>query len=298
MPTPPPFDPNLRDLDALGWEAGPRPPARASVERAQADSWGVARLWTTPTVLTSHPPARGTEGYRVILGIDGDASLLVEGQDIALRPGQLIVLDGSLTIRTENRALWARVEWHLRAPLLRHAEFAEHLSTAVPIRTSHADLIATTTNVISTNLQMAQGPGSPYLLDALTGIVAAAIADSTGAPSALTPAQAVIFQRAIADIGERFRDKDLSADGIARSLAVSRGYLHQVFTAARSTPRQEIESRRVAAALALLDASPSGGRGILERVADRSGFSSARQMRTAIRRQQDATASAPRTHRI
>ncbi|MDR6868131.1 AraC-like DNA-binding protein [Microbacterium resistens] len=269
-------------LSTLGWTPSMSPPTRELVELVRAPAWTVARLWTTPTVLDSRALRSGS--VRVILGVDGDAALRFGPTKSLLKAQHLIVLEGETPITTENRDFWARCEWHLRAPLFREKRFSRYLGTPIRPSPGFHHLLATTTNVIATNQGFSRSAGSTLMLEALADLVLAAVADDTDAPTVLTTAQKSLFENAVREIDERYRDASLTVSRIAERMAVSTAYLHRVFTRAGTTPREEIESRRVAAASILLDAAPAQDRHVLESIAFQTGFSSPRRMQVAIHR--------------
>ncbi|MDR6867174.1 AraC-like DNA-binding protein [Microbacterium resistens] len=272
----------LPSLTALGWAVRGRPPSGASVELAETRTWTAARLWSTACTLGSLPLPAGT--HRVLLTIDGEGTLRTRGSSFSLKARQLVFLDGEEPTVTENVGLWARYEWHLRSPLLRSPPFADHLAIPLEIDDGHQQLLAAATNVTAVAPGLADGPGAPFLLDMLTAMLSAAVTDSVGVPTTLSPAQAAHFREALLLIDQHHRDSSFSVQTLLRRMSLSKSTLHSVFAAAESTPRQQLEARRASSALSELNTNPARGKQTLGEIARRSGFASIRQMQDALSR--------------
>ncbi|WP_424937691.1 MULTISPECIES: helix-turn-helix domain-containing protein [Bacteria] len=266
----------------LGWENDDAGPGRYSVELTQHRSWTVSRVWSTGGVLSSRSLPHGT--VRVIVGVDGEAEIRgVQGAD-RLRPRQLIFVDGVVPLETANRGIWARAEWHLRAPAFTLDRFIAHHGRPLPLPTDHYDLFTTMTNVISTRPSLGQSPGAELLLDVLTGVVTSGVINAAHESASLSSAQVKILRDAYAAIDEHYADATFSVQTLAAHVSVSTFYLHRLFAASGTTPRRAIEARRIRAASVLLNTTNPESPGAYEDVARVTGFSSGRQMRMAFRR--------------
>ncbi|ALJ21915.1 helix-turn-helix domain-containing protein [Microbacterium sp. No. 7] len=272
-------------LATLGWRPGVGGPARESVELVQAQRWTVARLWSTRGDLIGRPLPAGT--YRAIVTVEGDATLQSRGRQHALGPRQVILLDGPDLVRTENRDLWARLEWRLRPPVPLRPLLAGCLAMPVTLSEHYFRLLTAITNVTATSHPF----GADMFLEALSATLAAALSDALGIPHGLSPTRTVQYVDALRLIDEHHRDRTFSVETLRHRMSVSESTLHLVFQAAGTTPRQALESRRVATALAELDAAPDGERPDLADVARRSGFTSVRRLQSALRRQSHVAAA-------
>ena len=287
MPTP--SEQKQPTFDVLGWRPRDLAPARSSIDYAQTATWTVARLWSTAGTLETSGGDRGSS--RVILSVDGSASILYAGAKITLEPRQMIILDDALPVVTENDALWARCEWLLRSPTLQHQRLSPYFHRPIDIPQEYRHLFTGVTNSISTSPDIASGLGSSALLETLASTVTAAIMDAVGAPVALTPAASSLFHDAMRRIDAQFHDVSFSVSHLAEQMSISTTHLHRVFAAAGTTPRQELEIWRVVAARTILGAAPTRGKVALDDLARRAGFSSSKHMQVALRRQRTRSES-------
>jgi len=266
-------------LARMGWGADPSAGFVGSADLIDQGAWLVGRLWNTPAVLTSVSLPVGR--YRFILTLDGEATIEREGGTHHVGPHQVFLVGGEERLVTRNTVVWARMEWHLALPLLLGSALADSVGRVIPVSSNFEQLVAAVTNVISVGPRFGEGPGGLQLLPALQALVAGVLTEAHETRSRLTPAQYGVLMRARAIIDQRLSDPLLSVADIADELAVSPSYLHRVFSLAGSSPRKEIEQRRVTTARLLLEASP-GGRGEIEAIARRAGFTTRRRMHTAL----------------
>ena len=270
----------LSVLGAVGWFPGAGAGGNASADAVDQGSWLVARLWNTPAVLTNTPLPAGR--YRFILTLDGEATLEWAGRSHTISPHQFVVIDGREKITTRNTVLWARMEWHIHLPLLRDSTLLARTGHVTDISNDFEQLVAAVTNTISIDPAFADSAGGPHLLPALQALTTAVLNDAHGEPAHLTPSQNAVLTAARRYIDQHFTDPTMTATGIADGISVSPAYLYRVFALADSSPRKELQQRRAAAAQLLLDAIPVRGKGSLESIARRAGFTSTRQMHAAI----------------
>jgi len=269
-------------LATLGWVAGQEGPQRSSVEVVANGSWSVGRVWTSAGTLVAAPSER--QITRILVGVDGTGRLQFGSNAVELGARQMILLPGDERLSTANDGIWARCEWKLRSPAIRHDRFSAHFSQVVDLRPESYALITTMTNVISTSQNIQSGPGAPLLLEALAGVIMASLMDTTGQSAELTPNQAAIMQRASEVIEIRHTSPDFNVTSLAEELHLSVRHLRRVYANAEQTPRSAIELRRVMTAQSLLSVNPGWYRKSKEEVARAAGFSSIEQMEAAFRR--------------
>jgi AraC-like DNA-binding protein len=268
------------ELQDLGWQPDPTPPARSSVEAVRTTAWLVARVWSTPAKLKAQRVVPGT--IRTIFTADGSANLSVGGKRFDLNAGQFVMLSETEDLTIENNGLWARFEWILRSTMLRDSP--RDCGTAITLPDGYQHLIGAITNTLVTAPQIGRGQGAGLLLETLTGTLAAAVATAAGLPTSMTRHQADQYYQAVQVIDARHRDPAFNVQSLCQALAVSMSTLHAVFQAAGTTPRRALEARRVRTAMTEISSRLSVRRGSLDALAKASGFSSAKQMRAAISR--------------
>ena len=269
-------------LATLGWVAGQEGPQRSSVEMVGNSSWSVGRVWTSAGSLTASPSER--QVTRILIGVDGTGTLQFGSDAVELGARQMILLPGDKRFSTANGGIWARCEWKLRSPAIRQDRFSSHFSQVIALPPESYTLITTMTNVVSTSQSIQSGPGAPLLLEALAGVIMAALMDTTGQSAGLTPNQAAIMQRATEVIEVRHTSPDFDVTSLAEELHLSVRHLRRVYANAEQTPRGAIELRRVMTAQSVLSVNPGWYRKAKEEVARAAGFSSIEQMEAAFRR--------------
>lgn len=286
MTTPPeaanPHSARALPLTALGWSAQTSQPARSSVELTETSTWVVSRLWSTTGVLQALPRPVGT--YRIIIGVDGEASVRVGNENFHIVPRKALIIDGGASILTENSGLWARFEWHLRTAVLQQERFSQYLSKPFEMDDDYYQVIAAMTNTISVVPGFAQSHGSGFMFGALTNIITAALINSVGMSDALSSTQSDLLKKATDLIEGHYSDDTFTASAMTARLMASQASIYRVFAAAGTTPRLAIEARRVASAVSLLASAPVRNANTVKGIAHQSGFTSARQMKEAMKR--------------
>lgn len=271
-------------LSSLGWDEL-ESPQRSFVELASAPTWTVARVWSTDAILRAKPLPPGS--LRVIIGVDGTAMLDSNAIQLRLEPQKMLLLPGSGTATTQNHGLWARIEWQIESAVLGRERLVAHYGKPVSVSAADYALLTAMTNVISTSPSLASSHGAGTLLDALAAVVQSTLLNSTETLAHLTPAQAATIRRAYELTDLHHTDSTFTVARLAASMSVSVSHLHHTIALGGTTPRQLLENRRVTTATALQNAIPRQTKSDAEEIALRSGFSSARALRTATRRQRD-----------
>ncbi|MEV4669534.1 helix-turn-helix domain-containing protein [Microbacterium sp. LWO12-1.2] len=206
---------------------------------------------------------------------------------MVIAPGALLIVPEGATVTTTNTGVWARCEWQLNAPLLRHGQLANHAGKPLRMSTADFSLLAAMTSVISTESTFATAWGGGLLVDSLAAAIATAVFTSTWTSLNLSEAQADTIHNAIQVIYKRHADASFTVAGLAAEISISKHYLHRLFASVGVTPRQILEARRVSTAVAMLKISPNHSVDVMSAVAQKSGFATVRTMQAAIRRQQD-----------
>ena len=98
-----------------------------------------------------------------------------------------------------------------------------------------------------------------------------------------------LYRRAVELIAVRAADPRLTLDDVAGELSISRSYLQRVFRGTGSTPLGYLRRTRAAFARDLLHDKWVTDQDELDSIAGQAGFSSARAMREALRREDAST---------
>lgn len=275
-------------LGRLGWLERQPPNGRgtnptslqSSVEIVTTPTWKVARLWSTAATLQAVPLRPSTQ--RVILSVDGEATIVVDGHRRTLHPKQLVIFDGSSNLITKNEEIWARFELHLSSPLLNLRQFRYSQTLPLDISPDFYKLLSATVNIVSVSDAIGDDIAAGLLLNVFSGIIAAAVASAIDEPVSLTPAQRSLVDASERLMNEHLTDPQFDVASISAQLSVSRTLLHRAFAAKKTTPRRVLEGKRVTLAISLLELTPARGLDTLQRVAREAGFSSTRHMHNAF----------------
>lgn len=260
-----------------GWSYDARPHVYEYDETA-TDEFGFARLWSggMSTVLQSR------EGIvHVAVIVEGSADLMVDGSNVQIETGQIILLDGESALHAHSPKPWARYGWFFRNSILRGREYRRLMGE--PRSITRESLLAMT-SVANTSFDANRLGVAPsvHTRIAMEHLAAAAAYDHSARPRTEPVHRDGLFLAAQNIISERFRDPALNVEALSRDLAVSVSSLHRAYQPMGTSPRREIERHRVTESLRRL-ALDDGKRGLsLAEIAAESGFTSIVTMRRAL----------------
>ena len=285
--------PRVLDMDAnhraaqfspadLGWIQEGSPPAKFVIDLRTANDWKLARVWSTPANLRAARLRPNTT--RVVLSVDGEATFVIDSEEVALSPGHLLILDGGCSTRVNHSAAWTRFEWHLRSHLLGLPRLRRLQSEAIRITKEDYRILTTMANALIATGSDGKISGDAFRLAAITCLIAAAASSASAGHISLSPGRAYLMLRAEKVIEDRFLEVNFDVEALVRDLSVSKALLFRTFSGAGTTPRRAIEDRRASYAVSLIESIPGKGPSTQQEVAGACGFSSVRQMRTAIAR--------------
>jgi len=271
---------NVGRFAALGWAAEAIP--TGSVETASGDGWTVARIRTSGGRLEAHD--LGPELCRVIVGVDGAARVETSGADVEIGPRSLIVVNGDQPLTVSSAQAWARYELLLHSPpsglvrarVVRPRPFA--------ISGASSRLIGAMAGALIAEPPVEPGKEQVFIGRALSQVVVAAIADSLR----LGSTRQLLFERAQHLIEMHYADPAFTVEDLYGGLNTSRSYLYEVFAAYGTSPRRELETRRLEAVRARVALERGRELAITPELLGVSGFSSAKQLRRALRRASEA----------
>lgn len=266
-------------LRALGWQAVSDPIPHLSVEALAAVEWAMGRLWTAGAVLQALAQREGTR--RVIMSVDGEGHLVSSGRAVTLSGHQLVVFDATHPLRMESTSPWARYEWLLPASVLSLSRYAPLEGRAIDVHDLHWQLIAAITNTVIAAAEV-EIPAMDGMMHTLSHAVATALFDARSLESRRESVPPLLAEAQVL-IRQNFADRDYGVAALQADLLVSKTHLHRIFAHAGTTPRRELESARLDAALRMTKVTESTSSALGE-VAAASGFRSPEQLRRALAR--------------
>ncbi|TQL85215.1 helix-turn-helix domain-containing protein [Microbacterium saperdae] len=262
-----------------GWSYDAQPHVYEYDETA-SDEFGFARLWSggMSTVLQSR------EGIvHVAVIVEGSAEVMVDGSNVQIETGQIILLDGDCELHAHSPKPWARYGWFFRNSILRGREYRPLLGE--PRSITRESLLAMT-SVANTSLDANRAGVKPSIHTriAMEHLAAAAAYDHSARLRTDPVHRDGLFLAAQSLISERFRDPALTVEVLSRDLAVSASSLHRAYQPMGTSPRREIERHRVAESLRRLALDVGTGAPPMVDIAAESGFTSVVTMRRSLTR--------------
>lgn len=276
-------EPRARDdiLGDLGWRPRPGLMPGFEAEATAGRGWTAGRLWTAGSMV--HTPAANARELHVIVGVEGRGTITSRRRALVVGRRQLMIAEAEHEMRVESNTPWARFEWVLDSPAL---SLSRHLRLLTPIAVDelHWELIAAMTNTLVSHEPSlgghpssvsSGGIGAAFTQLLLTVLERAGSGRAIGSESSTG-----LIDRAYRLIDENFSDPEYGVADLRADLSLSKSHLHRLFADQGTTPRRELEARRVDAALVAMESTPSA------EVARASGFRSVQRMMIAIGRRQ------------
>ena len=277
--------PSQAALSQLNWIPQGSAIANFEVDVRDARVWKLGRVWTTAATLRSVKASPGM--VRVLLSVDGEAALTIDGERVNMAPGQALVVGADSAVTVTHDGTWARYEWQLKSHLLASPRLKNYQNLAISISKDYYRLLAAIANATIMSDGLGYGVDDSLLLAVFSCAVAAGISAAASERIGLTSSQADLVKRAEAVIEDQYLDPSFDVTALIGSLPVSKPLLYRAFSAWGTTPRKVLEERRAAHALSLMDSMPHNTPAVMQAIAERSGFTSVRQMRMAIARRSD-----------
>lgn len=229
--------------DDFGWTPTGAIDPSLVAEVTQHGSYGAGRAWsTTASYDLSHAPGR----IYLVHTLEGGFDFTVDGAVVAADAGQLVLLDGDAPTAARTRSETARFVWHLAPTFLnpRTARFRFHepISVGNPTIRALMSLTNSTLNAGSPTRTAAQS----HFGMALEHLVAGALSERGTLPDETEAMHRDgLFTSAQLVIESHFRDPAFDVARLARELHTSARRVHTIFSALGTTPRREIERRRL-----------------------------------------------------
>ncbi|WP_146116833.1 hypothetical protein [Microbacterium sp. MYb64] len=242
---------------------------------SQQPGYGVGRAWSAKA---TYDLSRAPKRIYLVHTVEGGFDFTVDGETVTTRAGQLVLLDGDAPTSARTRAATARFVWHLTPTFLspRSHRFRFHEPLSVDNGTMQG--LMALTNATLRHPEAA--PASTHVGHALEHLIAGAL-EEAGTLSGTADAvhRDDLFTAAQGVIESRFRDPAFDVNRLARELSSTARHVHAAFRTFGTTPRRQIEERRIAEFERLTPQILT-----LTQVVERSGFSSIRQYTRAAAR--------------
>lgn len=263
----------------FGWHPRGRIDPTLVAETAEHPRFGLGHAWSRSAgyALTTAP-----ERIYLVLTMEGGFDFTVDGSVVTAEPGSLILLDGEIPTTARTTTQTARYVWYLEPTFLRpgHSRFRH----GEPIPTGGAAVTALT--AMTNSLLGAPAPATAktqrHLTLAFENLLAGVLQEARPSHKARPEHRDGLFMAAMGAIEDNFRDPAFTAPRLATELSVSVRTLYKVFSDMGTTPRRELERRRVTEAHHISEHKvipPS-------ELAALSGFTSSRQLARSLNRAQ------------
>lgn len=260
--------------DDFGWHPRGRIDPTLVAETAKHPRFGLGHAWSRSAgyALTTAP-----ERIYLVLTMEGGFDFAVDGREVLTEPGSLILLDGEVPTTARTLTNTARYVWYLEPTFLHPGNY--RFAYGEPIATGGSSVAALT--AMTNSLLRAPLPGTAdaqrHVALAFENLLAGVLHEARPSRQAGPAHRDGVFMAALGAIEENFRDPAFTVARLATEISVSVRTLHNVFSAMGTTPRRELERRRVT------EAGHLGGQSALPatELATLSGFTSPRQLARA-----------------
>jgi AraC-like DNA-binding protein len=262
----------------FGWHPRGRIDTTLVAEIAQHPRFGLGHAWSRSAEynLTTAP-----ERTYLVLTVEGGFEFTVDGETVTAEPGSLVLLNGEIPTIARTTKETARLVWHVEPTTLHPARTPFRYGEPIPTGGAAVEALTAMTNTMLQLQPLMNETAQHHLGLSLENVLTAVVEESGHRHHSAPHHRDGLFMAAQTAIGIHFRDPAFSVTRLARELSVSERTLHAAFSSMGTTPRREIERRRVAEANQLAAASPT----VTPReLAARSGFTSTQQLTRALAR--------------
>lgn len=238
----------------------------------------IGRAWSPTGVYEGVPEVGGMYAF---ITIEGGGDITYASTSMNVGRDHLVFMDAEADIGIHLRAATARYLWKLRPTVLNNPLVRQRIGEPLPIGPEVWRIAGSLTNsaleadpAVTTSRYFAQA--SENLL--------AAVFETVRQPQRLAPSSRPdqVYGEAMYVIEQSYHDPTLTPSKVAAEILVSERTLRRAFAAMGTTPRTEIERRRVRELNELR--THFGVSQSFEKLSEMAGFSTGRQARAALRR--------------
>jgi AraC-like DNA-binding protein len=260
--------------DDFGWHPRGHIDPSLVAEIAQHSQFGLGHAWSRSAgyALTTAP----TRTY-VVLTMEGGFELDVDGDTVTTEAGSLILLDGEAPTTARSVTETARFVWHLEPTFLRPGRAKFRYGEPISTGGASVEALTSMTNALVNAPAPTSETARRHLALSFENLFAAALEQGTGRHHEMAQHRDGLFMASVVTIEGQFRDPAFTVVRLAKEMSVSLRTLQDAFRRMGTTPRREIERRRVTEADQISAIETMSAADLAERV----GFTSARQLNRA-----------------
>lgn len=269
-------------LARLSWAAKAGATVRLSCQALVTSTWTIGRAWSAGLALDSVALPNGMK--RVLIGAEGNMTLQLAHDSVTLSRQQLLILDAQDSIRVSSAEPWARFEWIVQAAALGLQRHEPGHGRSLEISQAHWELIAAISNSLINTEMSLESPGLTMIGGVLSQTITAALADQLNPQGDGARPIHPLLLSARRLIAENYANPSYSVEDLRNDLSISKTHLHRLFATAGTSPRRDLERRRVMAAQEMIHALSATRPSDLAEIATAAGFSSRERMQRALLR--------------
>jgi AraC-like DNA-binding protein len=266
--------------DDFGWRPhGTIDPALVA-DTLQHPKFGIGRAWSKSSryALACDP--------NLVYTVEGGFRFEVDGSPVDAEPESLVLLSGEAPTTARTNAETARFIWYFEPTFLRPGRTRFRFHEPIPMRNASVRALLSMTNSVLNTAPPATQSAQRHLGISLEHLVAGALDEARADDTRFDARHRDgLFMAAQLAIETHFRDPAFTVARLARELSVSVRTAHDTFSRFGTTPRREIERRRLHEVERVADDITL----TVAEIAARAGFSSTKQMNRALGRTRQTT---------
>lgn len=263
--------------DDFGWHPRGRIDPGLVAETTQHPSFGAGRAWSNSAgySLTTAP-----KRLYLVYTVEGAFEFDVDGSAVVAETDSLVLFEGAAPTLARTLTTTARFVWYLEPTFLQPGRSRFRFHEPISMRNTSIRTLMTMTNTLLNAPTSTTASARRHTASALEHLVAGALDEAGAQHGGDSRHRDGLFMASQVAIEAGFRDAGFDVPALAREVSVSVRTLHDTFARLGTTPRREIERRRVTEARRLAAANDLP----VADTAEESGFSSVKQLRRAIGR--------------
>lgn len=268
--------------DDFGWHPRGRIDTTLVAEIQQHRRFGLGHAWSRSAeyTLTTDP-----RRIYLVLTMEGGFEFTVDGAPVRTEPGSLVLFDGEVPTTARTLQGTARFVWYLEPTFLHRDRSTFGYAEPIAATGTSTRLLISMTNALIGVPDPRTGAAQRRLALSFEHLLAAALHEAGSEQDRMAEHRDGLFMAALGALEAHFRDPAFNVARMAKEISTSVRHVHAVFQTMGTTPRREIERRRVTEFNTLAAAAPAG----LPELAARCGFTSPRQLGRALDRQSGTT---------
>ncbi|MFJ3957060.1 hypothetical protein [Arthrobacter sp. NPDC090010] len=266
--------------EAFGWGSA-EAPGKFLVQGDSNGLFSAFRTWTSDGTFALAPrPGM----ICAVLVLDGASDGSYEGQKGEYRANELVLFDGEAAAAVETREPSIRVGWWVSPTILGGKAFRGLMGQPVPVSSAgRVAALALTDALLGVEGSVANPYARRAYSQSLEHLISGLLHERRLVRNPAVSRAEELLLEAQSLIEERFRDSGFNVVELARLMHVSPPTLHRPYGDLGTSPRREIERRRLSEARAYLAMGISNPR-LMTVAAEASGFRSVRQLKQALAR--------------